>query len=93
MSKHRKTFENAWWASGAEVAEGAPYISRSALKAYLEANMGWSTSTVDAHLRPAGNPGRLIRELLDSGFVGPLQHGWVVIDAVRSSGLLMAKES
>ena len=93
LSRHRKTFENAWWASGAEVTEGAPYVSRSALRAYLEANMGWSSSTVEGHLRPAGNPGRLIRELLDSGFVKPLQHGWAVIDAVRSSGLVMAKDS
>jgi len=95
MSRHRKTFENAWWASGAEVAEGAPYVTRSALKAYLETNMGWKDGTIRQSLKPAAAPGSLVRDLLDSRFIQPAASGagWIVIDAVRSAGLLLAKVS
>jgi putative DNA primase/helicase len=92
LSRHRKTFENAWWASGAETEGGAPYVTRSALKSHLATAMDWAPGTIDQHLRPAGNPGRMIRDLLDSGFVKPFHHGWIVTDVTRSSAMVLAKQ-
>jgi len=92
-AKHRKVFENAWWASKAEVLDGLPYLTRAALRQYLSANNGWTESTIDTHLKPSGQPGRLIRDLLDCGLIAARTHGWAVIDPVRSSGLILAKQS
>ena len=35
IDSHRKTFENAWWASGCEERNGLPYLSRSAMMAHV----------------------------------------------------------
>lgn len=92
LSKHRKTFERAWWASGREVVDGAPYVTRAALRALLEGD-GWKKGTVDQALKPSSRPGSVIRDLLDSSFVAPKLHGWVVVDEVRLSGMLLANRN
>lgn len=91
LEKHRKTFENAWWASGAEIINNQPFISRSALKDYLLNAMDWKESTVNNHLKPAGDKGRMIRDLLDSIYLEPKNHGWVIVDENHSSSLILAK--
>jgi hypothetical protein len=92
-AKNRKVFENAWWASKAEVLDGLPYLSRAALRQYLAATNGWAEGTIDQQLRPSGTPGKLIRDLLDCKFVIAKNHGWQVIDPIRGSGLILAKSS
>lgn len=92
LSKHRKVFERAWWASGCEVVDGAPYVTRSALRALLEGDE-WKKGTIDQALKPSARPGSVIRDLLDSGFVAAKDHGWIVVDPVRSSGLVLAGNS
>lgn len=91
LSKHRKTLENAWWASEAEMLDGAPYVTRSALKAYLERSMGWKPSTVTQALKPSASPGSFLRDLLDSQTITPSGHGWIFADPVRASALVLAK--
>lgn len=91
-AKHRKTFENAWWGSGAEVLDGDPYLTRSALRQYLSGTNGWTDSTIDTHLKPSGQPGRLIRDLNDCLYLTAKAHGWIVSDQIRASGLLLAKK-
>jgi len=91
-AKHRKTFENAWWASKAEVLDGAPYLTRAALRQYLETS-GWKPTTVDQGLKASARPGSLIRDLIDCKYLEPKAHGWVVADQIRSSGLVLAKSS
>jgi len=91
--KNRKAFENAWWASGAEVLDGAPYLTRAALRQYLAATNGWAEGTIDQQLRPSGTPGKLIRDLLDCKLIAAKDHGWIVVDPVRASGLILAKSS
>lgn len=95
LSRHRKTLENAWWGSGAELLDGAPYITRSALRAHLEENMGWKPSTVNQAMKPSAAAGSFLRDLLDSLTIAPSSngHGWIVCDAVRSSALVLAKVS
>jgi len=89
-SKHKKTFERAWWASGAELLDGSPYLTRAALRRLMESD-GWKASTIDQALKPGARPGCLIRDLIDCGFAAAKGHGWIVADPVRASGLVLAK--
>jgi hypothetical protein len=89
-AKHRKCFENAWWASDAEVLDGLPYLTRAALRQYLEKS-GWKESTIDQGLKASARPGSLIRDLIDCKYLEPKSHGWIVSDPIRSSGLILAR--
>jgi putative DNA primase/helicase len=91
-SKHRKTFERAWFESKAELLDGAPYLTRAALRQHLERD-GWKSSTIDQAVKPSARPGSVIRDLLDCGFIAAKDHGWIVIDQMRASGLILAKGS
>lgn len=86
---HRKTFENAWWGTGAETREGLPYISRSALKDKL-AQDGRKPRTIENDLSPS-YPDKMIGALIISEIISPLEHGWVVVDEVQSSAMMMRK--
>ena len=89
LDAHRKTFENAWWGTGAEIREGLPYISRSALKDKLAAD-GRKPRTIENDLS-AAYPEKLIGALIMSEIISPLEHGWLVIDDVQSSAMMMRK--
>jgi len=89
LDGHRKTFENAWWATGAEEREGLPYVSRSALKDKLTAD-GRKARTIENDLS-AAYPDKLIGALVLSEIISPIEHGWVVCDEVQASAMLMRK--
>jgi putative DNA primase/helicase len=89
LDAHRKAFENAWWGTGAEIREGLPYISRSALKDKLTAD-GRKPRTIENDLS-AAYPDKLIGALILSEIISPLEHGWMVIDDVQSSAMMMRK--
>lgn len=89
LDGHRKTFENAWWATGAEEREGLPYVSRSALKDKLAAD-GRKARTIENDLS-AAYPDKLIGALVLSEIISPIEHGWVVCDEVQASAMLMRK--
>jgi phage/plasmid primase-like uncharacterized protein/KaiC/GvpD/RAD55 family RecA-like ATPase len=89
IDSHRKTFESAWWGTGAEEREGLPYISRSALKDKLAAD-GRKPRTIENDLSPA-YPEKLIGALILAELISPLEHGWVVVDDVQSSAMMMRK--
>lgn len=89
LDSHRKTFENAWWGTGAEIREGLPYISRSALKDKLAAD-GRKPRTIENDLS-AAYPDKLIGALILAEIISPLEHGWTVIDDVQSSAMMMRK--
>jgi putative DNA primase/helicase len=91
--RNRKTVERAWWASGAEVRDGAPYIARSALKEFLAEAMGWTEGTIAQNLKPSAAPGMVVRDMLDGAFFTPHEHGWVISDPVRASALILSKRS
>lgn len=86
---HRKTLESAWWGTGAEVREGLPYISRSAIKDKLAAD-GRKPRTIENDLSVA-YPDKLIGALILAEIISPLEHGWVVVDNVQSSAMMMRK--
>jgi len=87
---HRKTFENAWWHSGAEERDGRPYLSRSAMLEYLTQKMGFSEESAKVYIKP-GSTGKPIADLLTAEIIEAFEHGWVVIDAVQASSMLIRK--
>lgn len=91
--RNRKTVERAWWASGAEVVNGAPYISRAALKHFLSEAMGWTDGTISQNLKPSAAAGMVVRDMLDGSFFQPEGHGWIICDPVRASALMLSKRS
>lgn len=93
LEEHRKTLERAWFDSGAETRSGLPYVARAPLRAFLLRAMGWAASTVDQHLKPSADGGRLIRALLDGGFITPHEHGWQITDPVHASRLMLARDA
>lgn len=86
---HRKTWENAWWASGAEVRDELPYLSRSALKDKLTQD-GNAERTVRNMINPSYND-KLIGALLQADMIQNTEHGWVMVDEVNASSMLLRK--
>lgn len=90
-AKHRKLFENAWWASGAEVREGKPYVSRSAIVSYLmESGIAKSEASAKQAIKPS-ETNRLIGALTLAEIIAPYEHGWTVICGVEGSAMLMRR--
>jgi putative DNA primase/helicase len=87
--ENNRTFERAWWSSGAEERDGLPYISRSALRDLLIKD-GMSERTAK-NKTEASRPDGIIAQLLNSGTIETLEHGWVVSNQVHSSAMLMQK--
>jgi len=87
---HRKTFENAWWASGAEERNGLPYLSRSAMMDYFIQKLDVSEASARQYIKPSV-PGKPIADLLIAQIIEPFEHGWIVIDPVQSSAMLIRK--
>ena len=89
LDGHRKTFENAWWATGAEIRDGLPYLSRSALKDKL-ASDGRKPRTIENDLSAAYSD-KLIGSLINSEIISPFEHGWVICDEVQASVMIIRK--
>lgn len=90
LAGHVKTLQSAWWASGAEVRTGTPYLSRTALREYLVGTLGYATSTADKALKPSV-AGQVVHDLLQADVIKPLDGGWVVVEPVTSSAWLLGK--
>ena len=90
IESHRKTFENAWWASGAEERNGLPYLSRSAMLDYLIQKMDVSETSAKQYLKPSV-PGKPIADLLLAEIIEAFEHGWTVIDKTQASSMLIRK--
>lgn len=92
LDGHRKTFESAWWSSGAEERNGQPYLSRSALLDYLTQKMGISESSARMYIKPSVH-GKPIADLLVAEIISAFEHGWIVINDTQSSAMLIRKSS
>ena len=90
LDAHRKTFENAWFSAGAEERNEMPYLSRSALIDYLVEKMGMKESSANMYVKPSA-AGKLIADLLTAQIIEAHEHGWVVVDGVQASAMLMRK--
>jgi hypothetical protein len=86
-TEFRKLFEKAWWSSGCELHEEAPYVSRSALREYLEKNTKLSQASISQYLKPAG---KLVQLLVTAGIVTQAEHGWFMSDIGHAAALRAA---
>ena len=84
-----RTVERAWWASGAEEREGFPYVSRSALRELLVKD--GATERTAKNKTEASRPDGIISQMLNSGALQSTEHGWIFINKVQASALLMQK--
>jgi hypothetical protein len=87
LDAHRKLFENAWWASNAEIRGNLPYVSRSALKDKLAAD-GFAERTIRNMINPS-EANKMIGALLQGEVIQVLEHGWILVDELHSSAMLM----
>lgn len=90
IETHRKTFENAWWASGAEERDGMPYVARSAMVDYLVNNLDITPASAKIYVKPSA-AGRPIADLLVAEIIAPFEHGWCVVNEADASAMLMRK--
>jgi phage/plasmid primase-like uncharacterized protein len=90
IDSHRKTFENAWWSSGAEERNGLPYLSRSAMMDYFVQKLDVSEASAKQYIKPSV-PGKPIADLLTAQIIEAFEHGWIVIDQVQASAMLIRK--
>lgn len=90
IDSHRKTFENAWWSSGAEERNGLPYLSRSAMMEYLVQKMDLNETSAKQYIKPSvlGKP---IADMLVAEIIEAFEHGWIVIDETQASAMLIRK--
>ena len=90
IENHRKTFENAWWSSGAEERNGLPYLSRSAMMDYCIQKLAVSEASAKQYIKPSV-PGKPIADLLMSQIIEVFEHGWIIIDEAQASAMLIRK--
>jgi phage/plasmid primase-like uncharacterized protein len=90
IEAHRKTFENAWWASGCEERNGLPYLSRSGMIDYLVQKLGVSEASARQYTKPSAI-GKPIADLLLAEIIEPFEHGWVVVNETQASSMLIRK--
>jgi putative DNA primase/helicase len=79
LDGHKKLFISAWWASGAEVVDDLPYISRSALMDYIVSKSKPKISEASArqYCKPSVQD-KLIGSLTIAEIIEPKEHGWAV---------------
>lgn len=86
-----RTFERAWFNSGAEIREDKPYISRSALRELLISD-GMSERTAKNKTEASRTDG-IIAPMLNAGTIEPFEHGWVVVEGVQASAMMLKKSA
>jgi len=86
----RKVFEAAWWTAGAELFDGKPYLTRSALLEYMTTELMMPESTAKKKLKP-GEVDGFASALVPAGYLSPLERGWVVVNEQSISALVLSK--
>lgn len=91
VARQFKRFHRAWWATGAEVVDGQPYISRSGLKSWMESE-GMKPGSIRNAMAPNGKFGvHMVATLLDAEKIQKSHDGFSVCDNEYSSSLLIMK--
>lgn len=90
LEKHRRMFENAWWYGGAQDQRGQPYLARADMMRYLMDQLDMKEASAKIYCKPAAK-GKVISELILSEIIESTDGGWVVIDPVQGSAMMMRK--
>lgn len=88
LSRHKKLFINAWEKCGMETRSGQPYLSRSGFIQYLIDTLELTESSANLYSRPAAK-GKPICDLLVGQIIDQHEHGWIVLDSVMASAMLI----
>jgi hypothetical protein len=75
--------------AGAEDIDGEPYLTRAAFAAYLEMQ-GHSEGTIKNYLKPSYDNGP-VSMLQEGQIIRNHQNGWIILDQVWASALLMTR--
>jgi hypothetical protein len=86
----RKMFESAWFDSGAEIANGRPFVSRSALLDYLKIKLDLSEAYAQQYLKPSVTD-KLIGVLTLAEIVEKNGAGFAVICQKTADNMTMAR--
>ena len=89
--KHQKLFENAWWTSGAEDIDGQPYLTRAALTRKLESD-GMAERTIKNMINSSYD-NKIIGALLLANMIEKQHDGWVIIDKVWASAMVVSRNA
>jgi hypothetical protein len=85
-AEFRRTFETCWRESGREMAGDFPYVSRAALKAIIEKNLG--APAAKAAFRD-DKPGRMIVFMCNHDLLRPDGNGYAIKDSAWASILAL----
>jgi hypothetical protein len=88
-------FERAWFATGASVVNGSPFLGKNDFKDWMilekdEKGKPYSAGTVDNYTKPS-YPNGMVGILMDAEMIAPEGDGWIVINNVYSSSLMSRK--
>lgn len=90
LTKHDQNvqlLERAWIASGSEMRQGHPYLSRFALIEVIVAD-GNSQRTAENKVAP-GRKNGLIMPMLNAGVMKPFEQGWIFVNPNQTSAMIM----
>ena len=86
----RKLFEAAWWGSGAEIVDGQPFVSRSALLDHVKNKLELTESSARQYIKPSVSD-KLIGALIVAEIVAVIDAGFAVICPQTAGSMVMAK--
>tara|TARA_R110000868_G_scaffold132888_1_gene344139 strand:- start:2501 stop:4501 length:2001 start_codon:yes stop_codon:yes gene_type:complete len=91
LAKHLKLFEDAWLKDGEEI-NGQLYISKSALRDYIDRTLfDGNGGNKPANMVNQNQEGKLINRLVGASIIKQDMHGWVVVDQGMASMMRMLK--
>jgi phage/plasmid primase-like uncharacterized protein len=88
-AKYQKMFERAWYATGAKEHDGSPHLDRNDFVAWMVGE-GYSEGVAKNYAKPSYEKG-MARILQDAGIIEPKLNGWVVINDLFASTLIVNK--
>lgn len=92
LNTWRKMFASDWWASGAEVVDDSPFVSRSAPLDYLKIKLDLSEAYAQQYLKPSVTD-KLIGALTVAEIVERNGAGFAVISPNVAGAMMMAKNA
>lgn len=91
LEDYTNVFKKAWFASGAEVAEKKPYLTRSALREKLVSDKFGTDRTIKNNLNSSYKES-LIGMLLQEKIITEFGNGWVVSDPVLQAVFILTRQ-
>jgi KaiC/GvpD/RAD55 family RecA-like ATPase len=89
LDVHRQKWEKAWFASGAELLDGKPFLTRSALREKLKVD-GLADQSIKNMLNPA-NDDKMIGFLQNAGVIKVDGAGWTMEDKKVAEILIFSR--